>query len=163
MKKLLFILIYSFVTNISIQAQFFCVDPNRAIPNYPCPDPSYKPVCGCDGVTYRNICEAQMRHGVQFWTDGPCSGFEFDVIPTFLDVNNTLRVSFVSNTGITAQFVITDFWGKVLIQQVLPASVNATIPFVFDLPVVSTYRPGLYIMLIYDARGNYRFRKFVKA
>lgn len=30
-------------------------------------------VCGCDGVTYNNSCEAYYFYGVSSWTAGPCS------------------------------------------------------------------------------------------
>lgn len=162
LKKLLYFVVATFFTLLSIKAQTFCIDPNRAISNYPCPTPDYVPVCGCDGKTYRNVCEAQMRNGVQFWQSGPCSGFEIDVIPTVIDINNTLRVSFSSNSGITAQFVITDFWGKLVMQRTLPALVNASVPFVFDLPEASLLRTGVYIIFVYDGQGRYRYLKFVK-
>jgi hypothetical protein len=30
------------------------------------------PVCGCDGITYNNSCEATNWHGVTSYTAGPC-------------------------------------------------------------------------------------------
>lgn len=35
----------------------------------------YNPVCGCDGVTYGNSCEAEMFGGVISWIPGECGTF----------------------------------------------------------------------------------------
>lgn len=39
--------------------------------DYGCED-EYKPVCGCNGVTYSNACKADAA-GVKSWKNGRCS------------------------------------------------------------------------------------------
>jgi hypothetical protein len=47
-----------------------CIDPARRRLEKGCPD-EIKEVCGCNGKTYRNKCEAE-REGITYYSPGKC-------------------------------------------------------------------------------------------
>ncbi|MEI7977368.1 MAG: Kazal-type serine protease inhibitor domain-containing protein [Bacteroidota bacterium] len=161
-KAFVIILIIFYFPNLTNAQIVTCKDPNNLNPQFPCPDPSYKPVCGCDGVTYRNICSAEIQNGILpgQWRDGTCSGLEFDIIPTI--TNAYLTFTFVQpiNTTTIAQMVIIDQYGAMVYYRTLYPDLSGRVEM--QISETEHYRPGVYIMLVYNEKGDYRFKKFIK-
>ena len=68
----LFILSFSISsTNDDDDNQDTCVDESKIDELGLCIE-IYQPVCGCDGVTYPNICYASTFGGVTSFIDGAC-------------------------------------------------------------------------------------------
>ena len=72
MKRFLLIIPIGFLNLFSsIFAQTSCQDTSLIDPGMICPT-VIDFVCGCDGVTYNNGCEATFYYGITSYTQGPC-------------------------------------------------------------------------------------------
>lgn len=71
---LLLLPLFAFVQSAAAQA---CIDSTLIDPMGFCPM-IWDPVCGCNGVTYGNSCEAEISGGVTSFTYGECTGTSMD-------------------------------------------------------------------------------------
>ena len=73
MKYIFFALILTILTYCNNEQETSnCIDTEKIKLDQFCIE-IYQPVCGCDGNTYNNSCEAFNYYGVIAYVDGPCN------------------------------------------------------------------------------------------
>ena len=141
--------------SFNANAQFNqCVDSSIISRNYIC-DTTYRPVCGCDNKTYRNLCEAYYHNGIITYTDRICEDIAivyFRPVPVINEVDYSIYLREASD----AYIYIYDVFGKVYyfrpFQNVLGAAETVDLT---SLPY------GVYLF-VGIANGHFAVRKFLK-
>ena len=71
MKKALLFFVSILLTASCMEDAQICINKNLIDTNYIC-DSVYKPVCGCNNITYYNANDAEKKAGISIYTEGQC-------------------------------------------------------------------------------------------
>lgn len=130
-----------------------CVDSTLIRYGYWCPNDFY-PVCGCDNITYRNLCWAQNQ-GLLSYTEGPCEPIVMDFNPN--PVTDVTYLKMVLKQESPVNFWIYDYRGNEYFFQ----SYGTTKEMYLTIDV-NNYPPGIYILIAVTGNGDYAHAKLVK-
>ena len=130
-----------------------CLDTLRFVDPAPGCPLDFIPICGCNGVTYRNSCFAEAATVIQY-SDGPCEQVAVSFYPN--PVTNWLFTTLVTKFESDVQLYIYDRNGNIYYNRYLR---NVTYEYL-TIPV-NDFDDGLYVLVV-QSGGELVFEKFIK-
>lgn len=132
-----------------------CIDTMAQYFQKRCTDP-YQPVCGCNGHTYRNVCDAS-NNGVTSYVSGACDQIDLYFAPN--PVQDVLHMNvWMKQPGDIHVFVF-DLYGQLKYFQIFTIS-DVTFPFLKDIDM--TAFPTLPYVIVLQSGNNIVRREFLK-
>jgi hypothetical protein len=155
-------------------AQNYCKDSTMVDTWYQCGlyagGDEFRPVCGCDNVTYRNQCAAIHWGGLLSWTDETvCGNYAFDFRPTALSYlssyNSPARIQFFlknpNHVSMGINVYIYDVYGKLWFSWARSTSLDGLFPSSPEELPLQTLQMGIYIMIV-SVNNEKQSLKFAK-
>lgn len=163
MKRFLLFCFLPFIAS----AQSDCEDPSRGKDEFHIISTDYNPVCGCDGVTYRNSDAAFWWGGINFWTANTiCDDFDIDLYPNVITSGNTipphLRI-YMKYAGAASLTVFNSF-GNLMLERLFETSLTGQMisnANPYDLYELQAFPRGVYYIIV-TVNGNKKYRKAIR-
>jgi hypothetical protein len=127
-------------------AQFWtpCVDTIRQPNPYHTCLNDYEPVCGCDGVTYRNECVAYWQNAINLSENGICGEIDLDLVENLVSefIVYSVYLKFFGNVRVA----IYDVYGTTYHFDNLPGFIGNS--GIRQIPI-QHLRHGVYFLVVF--------------
>jgi hypothetical protein len=153
-KRVSALILFTFCLVGSLFAQQ-CLDTNYYVPPIAICLNDFDPVCGCDGVTYKNYDCAYRQAGVLHYQLGPCGSLATNHYPDPATGLTPFKVQIVNRYEDDINIEIKNLNGTLFLADHYSGLTELEVTY-----SVSGYPRGLYFLFIYNST-EFQVRKFM--